>query len=350
MPYELDNRLVVGVASSALFDLTESDAFFRAEGEQAYREYQEEHIDDLLAPGVAFSFIRRLLGLNDLRKASDPLVEVIVLSKNDPSTGLRVMRSIQTHCLSISRALFTQGQSPYEYIGALDMSLFLSGNEEDVKAAMALGFPAGLAMTSTSVDEEDEGALRVAFDFDGVVADDEAERIYRGEGGIDAFRDHEAAKRSVPLERGPLREFLRDLNLIQTVEEEKRQEDPSYKPRLRVSIVTARDAPSHERAVRTLQEWGVTANDAFFLGGIDKGAILKVLKPHIFFDDQRGHLESTAAYAASVLIPYGVANESPQAEPQHSSGEGDATAEIGVGPEGVAPEEPNEANVEEEVV
>lgn len=189
MPYELSNRLVVGVASSALFDLAVSDAYFLANGEQAYREYQEEHLDDVLGPGVAFSFIRRLLGLNDLRDAANPLVEVIVLSKNDPSTGLRVMRSIQTHGLSISRALFMQGKSPYEYIDALDMSLFLSGNDGDVRSAMALGFPAGLVLESASVDDDDGGALRVAFDFDGVVADDEAERVYQGPGGMVAFRD-----------------------------------------------------------------------------------------------------------------------------------------------------------------
>ena len=95
MPYELENRLVVGVASSALFDLAESDDYFRKYGEDDYRRYQDKHIDDRLLPGVAFPFIQRLLGLNDLRADTDPVVEVIVLSKNDPSTGLRVLRSVK---------------------------------------------------------------------------------------------------------------------------------------------------------------------------------------------------------------------------------------------------------------
>ncbi|GAB3127426.1 5'-nucleotidase [Glaciibacter psychrotolerans] len=309
MPYDLQNRLVVGVASSALFDLTESDAYFNEHGEEPYRIYQHEHIDDQLQPGVAFPFIKRLLGLNDLREASDPLVEVIVLSKNDPSTGLRVMRSIEAHGLAITRAIFTQGRSPYEYIEALSMSLFLSANEADVKGALERGLPAGMVMASASVDEEDGGALRIAFDFDGVIADDGSERVFQGPGGLGAFQAHEVANSGVPLSPGPLREFLRDLNLIQRIEQARRDKDASYELRLRISIVTARNAPAHERAIQTLQDWGVTVNDAFFLGGIDKGTILRVMKPHIFFDDQKNHLDSTSAYAASVHIPYGIANE-----------------------------------------
>jgi 5'-nucleotidase len=309
MPYELGHRLVIGVASSALFDLTESDAYFRANGEEKYREYQAERIGDTLDPGVAFEFIRKLLGLNDLR-AEDPLVEVIVLSRNDPSTGLRVMRSIETHGLPITRAIFTQGESPYEYIGALSMSLFLSGQEKSVRDAMGSGFPAGLVMESSGTTRDDE-TVRVALDFDGVLASDEAERVYQGGGGLPAFQQNEVDKRTVPLERGPLSEFLRDLNMIQGIERAHLEANPEYRPRLRVSIVTARNAPAHERAVNTLEEWGVTVNDAFFLGGIDKGVILKVMKPDIYFDDQKGHLESTAKYAASVHIPYGIANERP---------------------------------------
>lgn len=309
MPYELGHRLVIGIASSALFDLTESDNFFQAHGEDAYRKYQADRIDETLSPGVAFGFIRKLLKLNDLRLAN-PVVEVIVLSRNDPSTGLRVMRSIATHELPISRAIFTQGESPYEYIDALSMSLFLSGQEQSVIDAMASGFPAGLVIDSSGVSRDDD-TVRVALDFDGVLASDESERVFQGDGGLQAFHQHESENRTIPLERGPLSEFLRDLNMIQGVEREYMENNPGYVPRLRVSIVTARNAPAHERAVNTLEEWGVTVNDAFFLGGIDKGAILRVMRPDIYFDDQKGHLESTSKHAASVHIPYGVANERP---------------------------------------
>lgn len=307
MPYELGHRLVIGVASSALFDLTESDAYFKANGEDQYRKYQADRIDDQLSPGMAFGFIRKLLRLNGLRP-DDPLVEVIVLSRNDPSTGLRVMRSIESHSLPISRAIFTQGEAPYEYIGALSMSLFLSGQEQSVRDAMAAGFPAGLVVSSTDSARDDD-TVRIALDFDGVIASDESERVFQGGGGLPAFHQNEVENRSLPLEHGPLAEFLQDLNMVQQIERDHFSGDPSYRPRLRVSIVTARNAPAHERAINTLEEWGVTVNDAFFLGGIDKGAILEVMRPDIYFDDQEGHLESTSKYAASVHIPYGIAND-----------------------------------------
>lgn len=150
MPYTLENRLVIGVASSAMFDLAESDAVFRAEGEAAYRKYQEDHLNDTLRPGVAFSFVRRLLSLNDLRNdPEDPLVEVVLLSHNDPDTGLRVMKSIEAHRLGITRAIFMQGRAPYEYIPALEISLFLSANQDDVRKAIQRGYPAGYVMAST---------------------------------------------------------------------------------------------------------------------------------------------------------------------------------------------------------
>lgn len=116
MPYDLESRLVVGVASSAVFDLRESDKVFRREGEQEYRKYQESHLNESLGKGIAFSFVRRLLSLNDLSSdpVRDPLVEVILLSRNDPDTGMRVMKSIAHHGLSMTRAIFMQGKSPYE--------------------------------------------------------------------------------------------------------------------------------------------------------------------------------------------------------------------------------------------
>lgn len=308
MAYELETKLVIGVASSALFDLSESDAYFQEHGEDAYRIYQGANIDIRLEPGVAFPFVRRLLALNDLR-SSDPPVEVIVLSKNDPNTGLRVMRSIAAHDLPMTRAVFTRGRSPHEYIPAFSMSLFLSANENDVRAAIDAGFPAGQVLPSAMNDDgEDGGALRVAFDFDGVVGDDESEKVFQGTGGLAAFQGHEVEHQGEPVGPGPLKQLLVDLNMIQHLERERMKVDNGYQPRLQISLVTARNAPAHERAVFTLMSWGVSVDDAFFLGGIEKAKVLKVMKPHLFFDDQTGHLTSAAEYAASVHVPYGISN------------------------------------------
>ena len=289
MAPSLENLLVVGIASSALFDLAESDAVFHSEGEQAYRAYQEAHLDEPFQPGVAFPFIRRLLQLNDI----GPLVEVIVLSRNSPDTGLRILRSAAHHGLTITRAIFTEGRAAHEFMPALNMSLFLSANEDDVRKATAASLPAGQVLQS-SFRDDDELALRIAFDFDGVLADDASERIYQS-GGLDQFQQHEATNVVTPMDPGPLRDFLAGINRIQRQAED----------RIRVSVVTARSAPAHERAVNSLKAWGLTVNEAFFLGGLKKAPILDVLKPHIFFDDQRGHLIPTVP---CVHIPFGVTN------------------------------------------
>ncbi|MEU5536346.1 5'-nucleotidase [Streptomyces sp. NPDC020362] len=307
-PYELADRLVVGVASSALFDLEESDAVFREQGEEAYRAYQEENVDTTLRPGVAFAFIQRLLSLNDLGDPGDPLVEVIILSRNDPDTGLRVMRSIQTHDLPITRAVFMQGRSPHPFMTAFNMSLFLSANGDDVREAVAAGLPAGHVLGSPYADDPADRDLRIAFDFDGVLAGDASEQVYQA-GGLEEFRAHEARNAATPHDPGPLRDFLASVNRIQRREEQRRRDDPDYTIRVHVSIVTARSAPTHERAVTSLKKWGVTVNDAFFLGGIEKGAVMKVLKPHIFFDDQVTHVERTSRTTPSVHVPFGKINE-----------------------------------------
>jgi 5'-nucleotidase len=308
MPYDLKDRLVIGVASSAMFDLSESDNVFRSQGEEKYRKYQEENIKNPLKPGVAFSFIRRLLSLNDLSDEEDgPLVEVVLLSRNDPDTGLRVMNSIEHHGLGITRAIFQQGISPHAYIRALNISLFLSSNNSDVLEAIAKNLPAGYVMDSKKIDDPDDKTLRIAFDFDGVIADDASEVVMQN-GNLEKFHNHEIANVMEPHGGGPLKEFLLRISKIQMAEETKRRADPSYKNRLRVSIVTARNAPSHERAINTLKSWGVMANDAFFLGGVEKKLVLDVLQPHIFFDDQSGHLATASEVAPSVHIPFGITN------------------------------------------
>lgn len=303
---DLERALVVGVASSALFDLSKSDAVFRNEGEEKYRAYQRENLDEVLEPGVAFPFIRRLLDLNDLSE-DERLVEVVILSRNDPETGMRVMRSVQHHGLDITRAIFMQGHAPYHFMEPLRMSLFLSANEDDVREAIRMGFAAG-RVVGRAVADDGGTDLRIAFDFDGVLADDSAERFYQ-EGTLEAYQENESALADVPLPRGPLAAFLEKINHIQRIEDAKHDADPEgYQRRVRVAVVTARSAPAHERAINSIHQWGLRVNDAFFLGGVDKGPILAVLEPHIFFDDQRRNIDTTSHLAPSVHIPFGELN------------------------------------------
>lgn len=310
MAIQWTDTLVIGVASSALFDLTESHAVFNEQGEDAYRSFQEEQYEEQLAPGIAFSFIRRLLGLNDLTSGSSPVVEVIVLSRNDPETGARIMRSIETHGLPMTRAVFTQGRSPYKYMPAFGMKLFLSANPKDVKEATELGFPAGQVVGSVAdlgADDPENRDLRIAFDFDAVLADDSAERVYASE-GLEDYLEHESTMAEVPLPPGPMKVLLGAINRIQDLEDDRVRDDASYPRRLFVSIVTARNAPAHARAIKSLKSWGLRVNDGFFLGGWGKGAVLEILRPHIFFDDQMSHLEGTQSLVPSVHVPFGVKN------------------------------------------
>ena len=189
------------------------------------------------------------------------------------------------------------------------MSLFLSADRRDVDAATKLGYPAGHVLPSTAVYDLSDQTLRVAFDFDGVLGNDEAERVFKETGSLKKFQAHEIEHQERALIPGPLKNLLVDLNMIQDLETAKQKDDAGYEPRLRISLITARNAPAHERALHSLAEWGVTVNDAFFLGGIEKSKILEVMKPHIFFDDQASHLVPASSFVAGVHIPYGVANE-----------------------------------------
>lgn len=308
MGLDLTQRLVVGVASSALFDLSESDAVFRAKGLEAFRRHQREKLDEPFPQGVAFAFVRRLLGLNAVRP-KDPPVEVVLLSRNDAETGKRAFRSIAHYGVGIERAAFLSGQAPHRYIEPFSCELFLSANADDVRSAIEHGQPAGHVSGNAAApgwDDPDDPELRIAFDFDGVLVDDSAEQKFQ-EGGLDAFRAHEDEKVDEAHGAGPLQHLLMRLAVIQQLEADAAKKK-KHQPRLKTAIVTARGAPSHERVLTTLESWGVRVDQSFFLGGVEKTAVLAELKPHIFFDDQRRHIEQIGDAAPAVHVPFGVTN------------------------------------------
>ena len=315
MAFQIEQKLVIGVASSALFDLSESHQVYLEEGPEAYRGYQERHLDLILGKGVAFPFIRRFLNINKCLPRQSP-VEVVLFSRNSPETGLRVMRSIAHYGLDISRAAFMNGKSPYAYLPAFNASLFLSANEEDVKSAIAVDYPAGLVLPSRIADDEDDLELRVAFDFDGVLADDESETVFKRNNDLDEFHAHERLHVARPHQPGPLADLFRKLAMMQRLEDRAQRRDPGYRKIVRIAIITARNAPSHERVVTTLKSWGVSADETFFLGGMDKARVLSVFRPHIFFDDQLTHLKAAPGGTIPMVhVPFGIANRRILADP-----------------------------------
>lgn len=308
MAYPIEKKLVIAVSSSAVFHMVEANDVFEKDGEEAYRKYQAERVQTPFERGVAFPFIKRLLRLNNIYTQEQP-VEVVVLSRNDPDSGRRFYNSCQHYGLNITRGAFLTGKSPYPYIPAFNAALFLSATQKDVLGAIRAGLPAGLVLPCSAIDDETDTELRLAFDFDGVLADDESESVYRESNSVDQFADFEVQKASTPHNPGPLKDLITRIAFFQRLENKKAREIPGYKPALRISIITARNAPANERLVTTLNSWGITAAETFFLGGIQKKRILDVLKPHVFFDDQLAHLEPAASEVPSVHIPFGVANK-----------------------------------------
>lgn len=307
MSYPIEEKLVIAVSSSALFDLNESHQVFLSQGVEEYRKHQEAHLDTPLPPGVAFPFIRRFLSINRAFPEQCP-VEVVLLSRNSPETGLRIFRSIAHYDLAITRAAFMGGASPHSYLSAFNAALFLSANEKDVLNAIDEGLPAGVVLPGDTQDDPEDGELRVAFDFDGVIADDEAETVFKTTGKLERFMEHEFAKQHIPHQPGPLADLFKGLAHLQHLEQKKFEADPRYKKILRVAIVTARNAPAHERVITTLKNWGVSLDEAFFLGGMEKARVLNILNPHLFFDDQRQHLATHASNTPMVHVPFGIAN------------------------------------------
>ena len=294
------NRLVVAISSRALFDLDESHRIYEEQGTQAYCDYQIENEDVPLAPGTAFTLVRKLLALNT--ESNKSRVEIILLSRNSADTGLRVFNSIQYHQLSITRAVFTSGSSPYRYVSAFGANLFLSTSPEDVRMALDEGIAAATILPSKLNNADAESnQLRIAFDGDAVLFSDESERIYK-EHGLEKFTEAEQSAARKPMLAGPFKDFLVMLNQLQT-------EYSEANSPIRTALVTARSAPAHERVIRTLRSWGIRIDEAIFLGGMGKGPFLESFGADFFFDDQRGHCDSAREHVATGHVPHGIANE-----------------------------------------
>jgi len=299
MPYSVEGKLVVAISSRALLDFEDENRVFERDGEGAYIALQLARLDVPAREGVAFALVKKLLAFNTPQAQR---VEVVILSKNDPVSGLRVFRSAERAGLRLERGVFTRGANPYRYLDALKANLFLSANENDVMSALESKVPAARVYPeSAQAASRHSGEVRIAFDGDAVLFSDEAERVYQKD-GLDAFTRHEAAHALQPLPPGPFKPLLEALQRLQAAA------GTEVPMRLRTALVTARSAPAHERAVRTLMDWNIAVDEAMFLGGLDKGAFLKAFEPDFYFDDQRGHVDSARAHVAAGHVPYGVAN------------------------------------------
>lgn len=297
MAVTLEGQLVVAISSRALFDFEEENQLFEQTDDRAYMKLQLERLEKPAKQGVAFSLVRKLLAFND---AHTQRVEVVILSRNDPVSGMRVFRSAQHYGLPIQRGSFTRGQSPWRYLKPLNANLFLSTHLADVRAALAAGVPAAQVYPhSAHASEAHPNEVRIAFDGDAVLFSDEAERVFQSE-GLSAFQAHEKDKAAQPLLAGPFKPLLAALHRL--------QKEGTPEMRIRTALVTARSAPAHERAIRTLMDWNIEVDEAMFLGGLEKGEFLREFEPDFFFDDQTGHIESAARHVPAGHVVSGVRN------------------------------------------
>jgi len=310
MAASLEGKLVVAISSRALFDFEEENQVFEQGSGQhrdrAYMQLQLQRLEEPAKPGVAFSLVRKLLAFN---QAPDPAappgpvsqpVEVVILSRNDPVSGMRVFRSAQHYGLSIQRGSFTRGEPPWRYLRPLHANLFLSTHLSDVRAALEAGVPAAQVYPqSAHASEAHPTEVRIAFDGDAVLFSDEAERVYQAQ-GLQAFQQHETEKATQPLLAGPFKPLLAALHRL--------QQAGTPTMRIRTALVTARSAPAHERAIRTLMNWNIEIDEAMFLGGLAKGEFLREFEPDFFFDDQAGHIESAARHVPSGHVASGISN------------------------------------------
>lgn len=296
MPLNLEDKLVIGVSSRALFDLESENEIFEKEGLQAYSEYQLNNEKTILKPGTAFPLIKALQKLNADERY---LTEIIIMSKNSADTSLRIFNSIEHYGLNISRAALVGGALIAPYLPAFKTDLFLSANEADVQEAINANIASGIICDHSSLPinpEDDIKQIRIAFDGDAVIFSDESERIYQSE-GLQAFAEHEHKNAQNPLPEGPFAKLLKTISLIQ-------QKFPEDKMPIRTALVTARNAPAHERVIRTLRAWNVRIDEVFFLGGIEKSEVLKAFGANIFFDDQAVHTDSASKLVPSARVPY----------------------------------------------
>ena len=312
MSYNLDKKMVIGVSSRALFDLTVENEIFEKQGLEAYCSYQVEHEQDILKPGPGFRLIKSLLKLNEYSSEHN-LIEAIIMSHNSPNTALRVFNTIAHYGLPITRSVLVSGASLAPYLNAFPIDLFLSACEEDVQCAIDSGIAAGIICTEGMQDSrmrqeaamvdnriirmpQAAGQIRIAFDGDAVLFTDESEQIFQ-EKGLDAFEENEKTHAKEPLAEGPFASFLKKLAALQ------RQLGTEDCP-IRTALVTSRSAPAHERVIRTMRAWNVGVDEAFFLGGLDKREFLKAFGAQIFCDDQKVHTQSAAQAVPAARVPY----------------------------------------------
>jgi 5'-nucleotidase len=293
--YDLNKKLVIAISSRALFNLEDENKIFEEKGLDEYYKYQIENEDLLPKRGTGFRLVRNLLRINE-DFPDDKQVEVIIMSRNNSATSLRITKSIEKYKLDIQRSAWSGGNDISKYLKPFKVDLFLSANEQDVQNAINEGIAAARILPYDEIEDENSNQVKIAFDGDAVLFSEESEIIYKKQ-GLEAFLAYEKQNASNAMQSGPFAQLLKLISNIQA-------KYPHEQTPIRTALITARNSPAHERVIRTLAQWNVRLDEAFFLGGVDKYEVVKAFGADIFFDDQDVHLESTSKIAPSAKVPY----------------------------------------------
>lgn len=298
--------LTIAVSSRSLFHLEEENRIFETDGQEAFDAHMLRLENEFLAPGIAFHLVRKMLALGRVScDRNSPLVRVIVLSRNSPEAGVRIMRSIAHYGLPIETAVFTAGGNRYSYAKALDVDLFLSATAADSRHAIDNGIASATIAPRPAAEflgDASDHNVRIAMDGDSVVFSGESDLLYQSH-GLAAFIESESQNALIPLGEGPFKRLLTRLCELRLA----LATLGIPEGRLEVALVTARGLQSHGRVLTTLRAWGLCVDTMIFAGGMPKGPLLKGWNPDFFFDDAQPNVDSAASHnVAAGHVPFGV--------------------------------------------
>ena len=311
---------VISVSSRALFDLEVENKIFVEQGEAAFEAWQQQHKDELLKRGPAFGMVRKLLELNSKLPEGARPFKVVLMSRNSSETGLRVLKAVEHYKLPIETTVFTSGTSVSKYLVAAKVDLMLSSNPEEVRKSIDRGMAAAEIIPHEVGEFDENRQIRLAFDGDAVLFDDEAERVFKDH-GLQGFRDHEVEHAARPMKKGPMMVVLEVIHAVQQLFPNK-AECP-----FRTALVTARGLQAMERPINTLGAWGVRVDETISCGGDEKGPFLQAFGADLFFDDSRRNVESSINYKVpGAHVPFGVRNEAGAQEHDFTGGKAPVSA------------------------
>ncbi|XP_061466115.1 cytosolic 5'-nucleotidase 1A-like [Rhineura floridana] len=291
--------LVIAVTTRAIFNLEKEHEIFLTKGKDEYMKHQCANENHPLEQGTAFTFIQAAQFVNKKLLERDPeekeLFDIIVLSNNSPESGVRIINSVKQHGLEISKFCFVSDEDSTQYLKSHNVKLFLSADRTDVCNALQRGVSAALIFQQEI--QAPSIQLRVVFDGDAVLFSDETERVFR-EKGLEGAIEYEKIMEGVPMGEGPLKEFALHLGKM-------RKKFGQENSPIRTYLVTARSGRDMGiRAIKTLRDWGLAIDEAFFMDGAPKGPILSKIQPHIFFDDGLHNIQGAQDVGIpSALVP-----------------------------------------------